>query len=104
MSVAFAVQMKGFEFLLWPSMCSLMAMMSHLWSWKPPRRSRLWVRSQQQRSTRLSRDAKVGVKHTWNRLVDQKEEDRLLKDNWTVPGRQIETSLLLADTKWKSRC
>src|ERR1035438_4388676 len=64
MSVALAVQMKGLGFLLWPSMYSPMAMMSCSRSWKTPRRSRLWVRSRKKRSTMLSHDAEVGVKHT----------------------------------------
>jgi len=34
-------------------------------------------------------------------LVDQLEKERLLKKYWTVPDRQIETSVVLADAKWR---
>ena len=34
------------------------------------------------------------------RIVGRQEKDRLLKQYWTVPERQIETSVVLADTKW----
>jgi len=34
------------------------------------------------------------------RLVGPPEKDRLLKKYWTVPERQIETSVVLADPKW----
>jgi GNAT superfamily N-acetyltransferase len=34
-------------------------------------------------------------------LVDAEEKDRLLKQYWTVPERQIETSVVLADRKWR---
>ena len=34
------------------------------------------------------------------RLVSQREKDRLLNKYWTVPERQIETSVVLADPKW----
>ena len=34
------------------------------------------------------------------RLVSQEEKDRLLKKYWSVPDRQIETSVVLADEKW----
>ena len=34
------------------------------------------------------------------RLVGAQEKDRLLKRYWTVPERQIETSVVLADPKW----
>jgi GNAT superfamily N-acetyltransferase len=33
-------------------------------------------------------------------LVTPQEKDRLLKKYWTVPQRQIETSVVLADSKW----
>jgi N-acetylglutamate synthase-like GNAT family acetyltransferase len=33
-------------------------------------------------------------------LVNSQEKDRLLKKYWTVPQRQIETSVVLADPKW----
>ena len=35
------------------------------------------------------------------RLVGTEEKNRLLKRYWTVPERQIETSVLLADEKWR---
>lgn len=34
------------------------------------------------------------------RLVPAKEKDRLLKKYWSVPDRQVETSVVLADRKW----
>ena len=34
-------------------------------------------------------------------LVSVKEKHRLLKKYWTVPDRQIETSVVLADRKWR---
>ena len=71
MSLAFAVQMKGLGFSLWPSMYSPMAMISCSRSWKTPRRSRFCVRSRKKRSTMLSHEAEVGVKRTWNRLCFQ---------------------------------
>jgi N-acetylglutamate synthase-like GNAT family acetyltransferase len=36
------------------------------------------------------------------RLVTQKEKTRLLRKYWSVPERQIETSVVLADQKWFS--
>jgi len=33
-------------------------------------------------------------------MVGAREKDRLLKKYWTVPERQIETSVVLADKKW----
>ncbi len=36
------------------------------------------------------------------RLVSPEEKDRLLKKYWSVPERQIETSVVLADPKWFS--
>lgn len=35
------------------------------------------------------------------RLVSPQEKDRLLRKYWTVPDRQIETSVVLADEKWR---
>ena|ERR1700682_3993662 len=35
-------------------------------------------------------------------MVGPQEKDRLLKKYWTVPERQIETSVVLADAKWRS--
>jgi N-acetylglutamate synthase-like GNAT family acetyltransferase len=34
------------------------------------------------------------------RLVTPQEKDRLLKKYWTIPERQVETSVVLADCKW----
>jgi N-acetylglutamate synthase-like GNAT family acetyltransferase len=34
-------------------------------------------------------------------LVDPEEKDRLLKKYWTVPERQIETSVVLAESTWR---
>ncbi len=34
------------------------------------------------------------------RLVSLKEKDRLLQKYWSVPGRQVETSAVLADQEW----
>jgi len=34
------------------------------------------------------------------RLVSSGEKDRLLKKYWSIPERQIETSVVLADQKW----
>lgn len=34
------------------------------------------------------------------RLVSQEEKDRLLRKYWSIPERQIETSVVLADRKW----
>lgn len=33
-------------------------------------------------------------------LVSPQEKDRLLRQYWTIPERQIETSVVLADPKW----
>jgi GNAT superfamily N-acetyltransferase len=35
------------------------------------------------------------------RLVDANEKDELLRRYWTVPARQIEESIVLADARWK---
>jgi N-acetylglutamate synthase-like GNAT family acetyltransferase len=35
------------------------------------------------------------------RMVDPQEKDRLLNQYWTVPQRQIEKSVVLADLKWR---
>ena len=37
------------------------------------------------------------------RLIEGREKTRLLKTYWTVPDRQIETSVVLADATWLSR-
>ncbi|MBW1698042.1 MAG: GNAT family N-acetyltransferase [Deltaproteobacteria bacterium] len=34
------------------------------------------------------------------RLVSPEEKDRLLKKYWSIPARQVETSVVLADQKW----
>jgi GNAT superfamily N-acetyltransferase len=34
-------------------------------------------------------------------VVGSEEKNRLLKKYWTVPERQIETSVVLADSKWR---
>jgi hypothetical protein len=34
-------------------------------------------------------------------MVSNKEKDRLLKKYWNIPERQIETSVVLADAKWR---
>lgn len=34
------------------------------------------------------------------RLVSSEEKDRLLRRYWSIPERQIETSVVLADQKW----
>ncbi|MFH0952706.1 MAG: GNAT family N-acetyltransferase [Verrucomicrobiota bacterium] len=38
-------------------------------------------------------------KHGFRR-VDQEEKDRLLRKYWSIPDRQIETSVVLGDEKW----
>lgn len=35
------------------------------------------------------------------RLVSTEEKKRLLKKYWSIPERQVETSVVLADQKWK---
>jgi N-acetylglutamate synthase-like GNAT family acetyltransferase len=35
------------------------------------------------------------------RLVEDEEKDRLLKKYWAIPDRQVETSVVLADGKYK---
>ncbi len=35
--------------------------------------------------------------------VSQQEKDRLLRKYWSIPDRQIETSVVLADEKWCGR-
>ena len=36
-------------------------------------------------------------------VVGDEEKNRLLKRYWTVPDRQIETSVVLADARWRAR-
>jgi GNAT superfamily N-acetyltransferase len=38
------------------------------------------------------------------RLVTAEEKDRLLKKYWSIPERQVETSVVLADQKWFDVC
>jgi hypothetical protein len=35
------------------------------------------------------------------RLVDEEEKDRLLQKYWAIPGRQVETSVVLVDERYK---
>jgi hypothetical protein len=37
------------------------------------------------------------------RLLPKEEKNNLLMKYWTIPVRQVETSVVLADTKWKSK-
>ena len=37
------------------------------------------------------------------RIVRPQQKDRLLRQYWTIPARQIETSVVLADPKWLER-
>jgi GNAT superfamily N-acetyltransferase len=37
------------------------------------------------------------------RLVSPEEKERLLRNYWSIPERQIETSVVLADKTWRSR-
>jgi hypothetical protein len=34
-------------------------------------------------------------------LVSTHEKDQLLRKYWTIPGRQVETSVVLADATWR---
>ena len=34
------------------------------------------------------------------RLVGHEEKNHLLKRYWTIPDRQVETSVVLADNRW----
>lgn len=36
-------------------------------------------------------------------LVDEEEKNRLLKKYWAIPARQVETSVVLADEKYKEK-
>jgi len=36
-------------------------------------------------------------------LVTQQEKERLLRKYWSIPERQIETSVVLADRRWSAR-
>lgn len=38
------------------------------------------------------------------RLVTDEEKNRLLRTYWTIPGRQVDTSVVLVDTKWRQQC
>jgi len=35
--------------------------------------------------------------------VGREEKDRLLKQYWTIPDRQVETSVVMADARWRER-
>ena len=37
------------------------------------------------------------------RVVTTEEKDRLLKKYWSIPDRQIETSVVLAEEKWSDK-
>lgn len=37
------------------------------------------------------------------RLVTEEEKNRLLRQYWIIPERQIETSVVLADARWRAR-
>ncbi len=41
-------------------------------------------------------------KHRFS-LVDEEEKDRLLKKYWAIPDRQVETSVVLVDERYKKR-
>lgn len=41
-------------------------------------------------------------KHGFQQVSEQ-EKDRLLRKYWSIPDRQIETSVVLADEKWRGR-
>ena len=41
-------------------------------------------------------------KHGFRQVLEQ-EKDRLLRKYWSIPDRQIETSVVLADEKWWGR-
>jgi len=36
------------------------------------------------------------------RLVSREEKERLLRKYWSIPERQVETSVVLADPKWRA--
>ena len=36
-------------------------------------------------------------------VVTREEKDRLLRQYWNIPERQIETSVVLADARWRQR-
>jgi len=36
------------------------------------------------------------------RVVDQREKNQLLKTYWNIPERQVETSVVLADSEWRT--
>ena len=40
------------------------------------------------------------IKHSF-RLVSEEEKNRLLKTYWSIPERQVETSVVLASADWK---
>ena len=42
--------------------------------------------------------------HNGYELVSEENKNRLLRKYWTIPERQVETSVVLADSKWLSSC
>jgi len=36
------------------------------------------------------------------RLLDEKEKNELLRKHWSIPERQVQTSVVLADSKWSA--
>ncbi len=46
--------------------------------------------------------ARFYVKHDFA-VVTREEKDRLLRQYWNIPERQVETSVVLADARWRQR-
>jgi GNAT superfamily N-acetyltransferase len=42
-------------------------------------------------------------KYSFRLVVPEEEKDRLLRQYWAIPERQVETSVVLADRKWFDR-
>jgi hypothetical protein len=63
-----------------------------------------YVRSSCQKRGRTWADAAWAIrfyeKHGFH-IVSRDEKERLLRKYWTISERQIETSVVLADTKWR---
>ena len=36
-------------------------------------------------------------------IIDGAEKDRLLRRYWSIPERQVETSVVLADARWQAK-
>ena len=72
-----------------------------------PENMGLWEKYNEARKKGLSkRDKGLAAinfykKHGF-RLLSEKEKNRLLKIYWSIPERQIETSIVLASKDWKS--